>query len=157
MNWFQSSSFGRAGSIHFLRNVRAQGNGFIGAQAQMAFNKRVNNGLNMRCFEATGAGAVLLTYGAINNGVQYSVTVDELCLRYRDEKTLLELIASPLQDPIRWRRIGDASRHQVMATRIYQHRSACTLAIDRRSAKLVLARFAGYFCALLVVHLNVYV
>lgn len=95
----------------------------------MAFDKRVNNVLNSRYFEATGAGVVPLTYSAINGGVQDSVSVDELCLRYRDEKTLLELIASPLQESIRWRGIGDAYRHQVMATRIYQHRSACTLAI----------------------------
>jgi len=77
----------------------------IYAQAKVVFNKSVNNDVNMRYFEAMGAGAVLLTDPAINNGVDELFRVGEHYFEYRDEKTLLVLIRSLMQDPERCRRI----------------------------------------------------
>ena len=96
--------------------------GKIYAQAKMVFNKSVNNDVNMRYFEAMGAGAVLLTDHAKNNGVEELFISGKHFFEYDDEKTLIALIKELSSDPERCRRIGEAARRHVLDNHTYAHR-----------------------------------
>lgn len=96
--------------------------GRIYAQAKMVFNKSVNNDVNMRYFEAMGAGAVLLTDHAQDNGVEELFTVGEHYFEYHDEDSLIALIGGLIQDPERCSRIGEAARRHVLENHTYIHR-----------------------------------
>lgn len=97
--------------------------GHIYAQAKMVFNKSVNNDVNMRYFEAMGAGAVLLTDHAQDNGVEELFTLGEHYLEYQDADSLIALIRGLIQDPERCRRIGEASRRHILESHTYIHRA----------------------------------
>ena len=100
-----------------------EGMGRIYAQAKMVFNKSVNNDVNMRYFEAMGAGAVLLTDHAQDNGVEELFTVGEHYFEYHDEDSLIALIRGLIQDPERCHRIGEAARRHVLENHTYIHRA----------------------------------
>lgn len=97
--------------------------GRIYAQAKMVFNKSVNNDINMRYFEAMGAGAVLLTDHANDNGVEELFTVGEHFLEYDDENSLIALLRELSRDPERCRRIGEAARRHVLEGHTYAYRA----------------------------------
>lgn len=137
----------------FLGAATPSDMGRIYAQAKLVFNKSVNNDVNMRYFEAAGAGAVLLTDPALNNGVDELFHVGEHYLEYRDKHTLLTLIRSLLQDPERCRGIGDAARRQVMERHTYQHRAESLLDLLRQSCKLAPPSSADYFLAMLALNI----
>ena len=120
----------------------------IYAQARLVFNKSINNDVNMRYFEAMGAGAVLLTDPALNNGVDELFRVGEHYFEYRDEQTLLEVIRSQLQDPEYCCRIGDAARTHVLTNHTYRHRAEQILETMCQSRKLPAPRPEDYFPAL---------
>lgn len=97
--------------------------GRIYAQAKMVFNKSVNNDVNMRYFEAMGAGAVLLTDHAQDNGAEDLFTVGEHFLEYHDENSLIALIKELSREPERCRQIGEVARHHVLESHTYAHRA----------------------------------
>jgi hypothetical protein len=120
----------------FLGMADPQEMGRIYAQSKIVFNKSVNNDVNMRYFEAAGAGAVLLTDPARDNGVEELFTVGAHYLEYRDEQTLLAQIRDLLQDPERCHRIADAARRHVLAHHTYRCRAARLLELAQQSNKL---------------------
>lgn len=138
----------------FMGTANPQDMGRIYAQAKLVFNKSVNNDVNMRYFEAMGAGAVLLTDHAQNNGAEELFSVGEHYLEYHDEQTLCSLIHGLLQDPERCGRIGGAARHLVLASHTYQHRAERLLAIVREARKFATPRAEDFFSALLALNLQ---
>lgn len=139
---------------HFsMGTANPQGMGRIYAQAKLVFNKSVNNDVNMRYFEAMGAGAVLLTDHAQNNGAEELFTVGEHYLEYHDEQTLCSLIHGLLQDPERCSRIGDAARQLVLARHTYKHRVERLIAIVGKTRKLTPPRPEDYFSVFLALNL----
>jgi len=101
--------------------------GRIYAQAKMVFNKSVNNDVNMRYFEAMGAGAALLTDHACGNGVEELFTVGEHFLEYQDENSLITLIREMRAEPEQCHRIGEAARRHVLENHTYTHRAGSLL------------------------------
>lgn len=138
----------------FMGMTSPQEMGRVYAKAKMVFNKSVNNDVNMRYFEAMGAGAVLLTDYARDNGVEDLFNAGEHYLEYRDELTLLALIRGLLQDPERCRRIGDAARRHVLENHTYRHRAERLLDLVRQSRKLVALRPEDCFSALVALNLS---
>lgn len=138
----------------FMGTANPRDMGRIYAQAKLVFNKSVNNDVNMRYFEAMGAGALLLTDHAQDNGAEELFTVDEHYLEYHDEQTLCSLIRGLLQDPDRCRRIGDAARQHVLASHTYQHRVERLLTLVAETCKLVTPRPEDFFSALLALNLQ---
>lgn len=138
----------------FMGTADPCGMGRIYAQAKLVFNKSVNNDVNMRYFEAMGAGALLLTDHAQNNGVEELFTVGEHYLEYHDEQTLCSLIHELLQDPERCSRIGEAARQLVLARHTYRHRAERLLAITGEAGKLARPRLEDFFSALLALNMQ---
>jgi hypothetical protein len=138
----------------FMGTANPQGMGRIYAQAKLVFNKSVNNDVNMRYFEAMGAGAVLLTDHAQNNGAEELFSVGEHYLEYHDEQTLCSLIHGLLQDPERCSRIGGAARNLVLASHTYQHRAERLLAIVGEARKFATPCAEEFFSALLALNLQ---
>lgn len=137
----------------FMDMASPQDMGRIYAQAKLVFNRSVNNDVNMRYFEAMGAGAVLLTDPARDNGVDELFSVGEHYLEYYDEQTLLSLIRSLFQNSERCRRIGEAARVHVLENHTYRHRAQYLLGVVRHSSKLAPPRPEDYFSALLALNL----
>lgn len=96
--------------------------GLIYAQSKLVFNKSVNNDLNMRYFEAMGAGAVLITDPIKDNGVEALFAEGKHFLRYENESQVLELAKAILADPKRLQEISRDARDEVMAKHTYLHR-----------------------------------
>lgn len=138
----------------FMGTANPREMGRIYAQAKLVFNKSVNNDVNMRYFEAMGAGAVLLTDHAQDNGAEELFTVGEHYLQYHDEQTLCSLIRGLLQEPERCRRIGDVARQHVLASHTYQHRVERLLILVGETRKLVTPRPEDFFSALLALNLQ---
>ncbi|MFM2074260.1 MAG: hypothetical protein RJB34_565 [Pseudomonadota bacterium] len=137
----------------FMGTANPQGMGRIYAQAKLVFNKSVNNDVNMRYFEAMGAGAVLLTDHAQDNGTEELFIFGEHYLEYHDEQTLCSLIHGLLQDPERCSRIGDAARQHVLAQHTYRHRADQLLDVIRQSRKLAPPVAEDHFSALLALNM----
>ena len=71
--------------------------GRIYAQSKIVFNKSVNNDLNMRYFEALGAGACLVTDSIVGNGVDEIFKRGEDFFEYKDGDSLVKLIRKILK------------------------------------------------------------
>jgi hypothetical protein len=123
---FDSTRFGRATPEEMGR---------IYASAKLVFNRSINNDVNMRFFEAMGAGAVLLTDRIVDNGVEDLFEEERHYLVYRDEADLLGLARKLLADPARLRAIGDAAQACVLADHTYQHRADQIVAQVRAAEK----------------------
>ena len=119
----------------FLGTASPQEMGRIYAQSKIVFNKSINNDVNMRYFEAMGAGALLLTDRAIDNGVEELFTVGVHYLEYQDEQTLLTQIQELLSNPERCRRIADTARRNVLENHTYKHRAEQLLNFVQQSCK----------------------
>ena len=85
---FSSTRFGTAAPKEMGR---------IYASARLVFNKSVNNDVNMRFFEAAGAGAVLVTDPIVNNGLEELFEEGVHYLSYRDEASLIRAVRSLLE------------------------------------------------------------
>lgn len=119
--------------------------GRVYAQARMVFNKSVNNDVNMRYFEAMGAGAVLLTDHAEKNGVEELFTEGDHYLEYQDEDSLIALIKELSLNSARCQRIGETARQHILANHTYAHRVSDLLGKANQSEKLVKPTAEGYF------------
>jgi hypothetical protein len=137
---FPSSYFGPASPQDMAR---------IYASARIVFNRSVNNDVNMRFFEAAGAGAVLVTDPIIDNGVEALFDEDVHYSVYRDEASLLEVVQTLLADPARCEAIGRAARQRVLERHTYRHRADALLAEVALSVKVARPGPEGYFAAFL--------
>ena len=137
---FPSNYFGLA-SPHKMASIYAS--------ARLVFNRSVNNDVNMRFFEAAGAGAVLVTDPVTNNGLEALFVEGVHYVVYHDEASLLKVVHELLADPARREAIGKAARQRVLECHTYQHRAESLLESARQSVKLSAPRREDYFSALL--------
>lgn len=135
---FSSTQFGPA-------NPKEMGR--IYASSRIVFNKSVKNDVNMRFFEAAGAGAVLVTDPIVNNGVEELFEEGIHYLSYRDEVSLLRAVRGLLADPARCVAMGERARQHAMDYHTYQHRTERVLAIMNRSKKMSVPCPEDYFAA----------
>lgn len=127
--------------------------GSIYASARIVFNRSVNNDVNMRFFEAAGAGAVLVTDPVVNNGVETLFDEGKHYVVYHDEASLLKVVRDLLADPTRRAAIGEAAREHVSGCHTYSHRAASLLKAAEQSIKLPAPRQEDYFAACLSLNL----
>ena len=137
----------------FIGSAEPAEMGHIYAQSKIVFNKSINNDVNMRYFEAMGAGAVLLTDSVRANGAEELFTEGEHFIEYQDEEGLLAMIRSLMQDPDRSRIIGDHARAHVLKHHTYQKRSSTLVEIIRNCKKASQASADAYFSALAALHM----
>ena len=97
--------------------------GEIYGRAKVVFNRSVRNDVNMRYFEAMGAGAVLVTDSARDNGVEELFTPGEDFLEYRDDASLIAAIDSVLADEGKREEIGARAQKHVLSGHTYRHRA----------------------------------
>lgn len=98
--------------------------GEIYGRAKVVFNKSVRSEVNMRYFEAMGAGAVLVTdRAARENGVEQLFSPGEDFLEYRDDASMLAGIDSLLADGGERERMATRARARVLSDHSYQHRA----------------------------------
>lgn len=127
--------------------------GRIYASARLVFNKSVKNDVNMRFFEAAGAGAVLVTDPIVNNGVEELFEEGVHYLSYRDEASLIRAVRSLLADSARCAAMGENARRHVRAHHTYRHRAEKLLSILGQSEKLSAPCPEEYFAACLSLNL----
>lgn len=137
---FSSTQFGTA-------NLKEMGR--IYASARVVFNKSVKNDVNMRFFEATGAGAVLVTDPIVSNGVEELFEEGTHYVTYQDEASLICLVRSLLADPARCALIGERARRHVLDHHTYWHRAESLLVKMGQSKKLSAPCPEDYFSAYL--------
>ena len=123
--------------------------GSIYAQSKLVFNKSVNNDLNMRYFEAMGAGAVLITDPILNNGVEQLFREGEHFLRYYKEGEVINLVKGVLAQPEKIERIGLQARTEVLEKHTYIHRAQEILNISQECKKLQHPHLVDYFPVLI--------
>jgi len=108
----------------FLGGADPSRMGEIYGRAKVAFNYSVRSEVNMRYFEAMGAGAVLVTDRAPREtGVEQLFRPGEDFLEYRDDASLFAAIDSLLADDERRERIGAGAQKRVLADHTYQDRA----------------------------------
>ena len=127
--------------------------GRIYASARVVFNKSVKNDVNMRFFEAAGAGAVLVTNAIVDNGVEDLFEEGTHYVSYQNEASLIRVMRDLLADPLRCRAMGERARQHVLAHHTYRHRAESLLQIMRESKKLVPPCPEDYFAACLSLNL----
>jgi hypothetical protein len=123
--------------------------GSLYASTRIVFNRSVNNDVNMRFFEAAGAGAVLVTDQIIDNGVEALFEEGVHYLTYADESMLLRLVRELLADSERCAAMGAAARQHVLSSHTYAHRSASLLATAKHAVKQSPPQPEDYFAAFL--------
>lgn len=127
--------------------------GRIYASARVVFNKSVNNDVNMRFFESSGAGAVLVTDPIVENGVEELFVEGRHYVAYQDEASLIRVARSLLADPVRCAAMGACAREHVLDHHTYRHRAERFLAIVEQSKKLRAPCPEDYFSACLSLNL----
>jgi glycosyltransferase involved in cell wall biosynthesis len=127
--------------------------GRIYAGARLVFNKSVKNDINMRFFEATGAGAVLVTDPIIGNGVEELFEVGKHYVVYHDEDSLIQVVRDLLADPPRCAAMGESARQQVLEHHTYRHRAQSLLTTVGQSKKWSTPCSEDYFAACLSLNL----
>lgn len=123
---------------HCFRTTTPEEMGRIYAAARVVFNCSVNNDLNMRYFEAMGAGAVLVTDRIVDNGVETLFEEGRHFICYDDEDDLMQKVSEVLQEPDRLLAIGKGAQALVLSRHTYAHRArevAARLAQARIVAK----------------------
>jgi hypothetical protein len=116
------SSLRRVFPSHFFNSASPMEMQQIYAKSRIVFNKSVRNDVNMRFFEAAGAGAVLVTDPVFGNGLEELFDEGAHYLVYEDEKSLLRLVGALLSDPDRCQAIGAAARQRALDRHTYAHR-----------------------------------
>jgi hypothetical protein len=123
------------------------------ASARIVFNRSVSNDVNMRFFEAAGAGSVLVSNPIVDNGVETLFKEGVHYFTYTDEVSLLELVRELLSDPVRCAAIGSAAREHVLAGHTYAHRVASLLDKLGSAKKLAVPQHEDLFAACLALGL----
>lgn len=127
--------------------------GVLYASAHVVFNKSVKNDVNMRFFEATGAGAVLVTDPIVANGIEDLFEENNHYIVYRDEASLLKIVRCLLADPDRCAAIGARARQLVLERHTYRHRADAMLQSVANSTQVAVPRHEDYFAACLSLNL----
>ena len=117
------------------------------ARAKIVFNKSIKNDVNMRYFEAMGAGAVLLTDALVDNGVSDLWEPGRHFVQYRSEDDLLASFKALLADPDRLREIAEAGQKSVLEHHTYDHRARQIVARMASRGKARHPDPADYFAA----------
>lgn len=130
---------------HYFGPASPSEMGRLYASARLVFNRSVNNDVNMRFFEAAGAGAVLVTDPISDNGVEVLFDEGKHYVVYRDEVSLLQMVRSLLADPERCEAIGWAARQRVLERHTYRHRVDALLDETTRAIKLANPQSMDYF------------
>jgi Glycosyl transferases group 1 len=141
---FSSTRFGAASPNEMGR---------IYAGAKLVFNKSVNNDVNMRFFEAAGAGAVLVTDRISNNGVEELFEEGKHYVSYQDHDSLIQVMRGLLADPQRCAAISKSAHYHVLEHHTYRHRAQSFLAVIGRCEKLSPPCPEDYFAACLSLNL----
>lgn len=128
--------------------------GEIYSRARIVFNRAVNNDINMRVFEAMGAGAVLVTDRVVDNGMEALFDEGIHYLTYKDRNDLISVVSSLLADTARLRAIGEAAQAQIMERHTYQHRADQILAKLQNTAKSANPQASDLFAACLALGLG---
>ncbi len=89
--------------------------GRIYASSRIVFNRSVRNDVNMRFFEAAGAGAVLVTDRLVDNGVEELLEEGRHFVTYTDGDSLVRAVESLLASPSTCAEMGRAARRHVLA------------------------------------------
>jgi hypothetical protein len=118
------------------------------ARAKIVLNKSYNNDVNMRYFEAMGAGAVLLTDRTRNNGAEELFQAGEHYLTFETEAELLDRINYVLAHPGEARAIGVSARRCVEARHTYDHRASSIVAVLSTLQKRLRPEPVDYLAAL---------
>lgn len=127
--------------------------GALYASAHVVFNKSVHNDVNMRFFEAAGAGAVLVTDPIVANGIEELFEENDHYVVYRDEASLLEIVRCLLADPARCAAIGARARQRVLERHTYRHRADTMLQLVANASQVAVPRPEDYFAACLSLNL----
>ncbi len=123
------------------------------ARAKIVVNCSVNNDLNMRYFEAMGAGAVLLTDPVVGGGAEELFEAGRHYLVYRSEDEFIAQMKSVLASPEVVRAIGTAARREIEARHTYDHRVQALVAALAGVRKQVRPHPADYFAAFTVLNM----
>lgn len=123
------------------------------ARSKIVFNSSFNNDLNMRYFEAMGAGAALLTDVITESGVEELFEAGRHYLVYRSDEELIATIKDLLADPEKARVIGGAARAEIEARHTYDHRVERLKAAVKGLRKSVRPGPADYFAAFAAVNM----
>jgi glycosyltransferase involved in cell wall biosynthesis len=123
---FPSNRFGPASPVEMGR---------LYASARLVFNRSIANDVNMRFFEAAGAGAVLVTDPIVDNGADELFDDGRHYVTYRSDAQLLGIVAELLANRARASSMGEAARELVLARHTYGHRAKQMLDVIARSKK----------------------
>jgi spore maturation protein CgeB len=115
------------------------------SRARVLFNMSINNDLNLRYFEAMGAGAVLLTNKICNNGVEDLVSAGLDLVEYTTTDELLSTYRSFITEPARVAEIGARAQTLNLAKHTYDHRVSSIVERMARAAKMLRPRAYDYF------------
>jgi len=98
--------------------------GEIYGRAKVVFNHSVRAEVNIRYFEAMGAGAVLVTDRAPREtGVEQLFSPGEDFLEYHDDASMLSAIDSVLGDESKRESMGSRAQRHILANHTYRHRA----------------------------------
>jgi len=129
--------------------------GKIYAQSRLVFNKSVNNDINMRFFEAMGAGAVLLTDPIHKNGLEHLFIEGQHFLIYENENEVVDLANKVLSDPERLATIGKQARLEILSKHTYLHRAEKLIQIEKQCEKLSRPTLLDYFPVLMTLGMSI--
>ena len=134
----------------FVNNATPIEMGKIYAQSKIVFNKSVNNDLNMRYFEALGAGACLVTDPIYGNGVDEIFKKEEDFFLYEDVNSLVRVIQNLLSSPNLVEQVSKSVKKKIAKNHTYNHRATQLLeticSVDKLDPPNFLDYFAVYIC-----------
>lgn len=112
--------------------------GEIYGRAKVVFNHSVRSEVNVRYFEAMGAGAVLVTDRAPREtGVEQLFSPGDDFLEYHDDASMLSAIDSVLGEEHKRERMGSRAQKHVLANHTYRHRAGKILEVLEASTHRV--------------------
>ena len=123
------------------------------ARSQIVFNSSFNNDLNMRYFEAMGAGAALVTDAITGSGAEDLFEPGRHYVVYRSDVELLAIVKDLLAHPEKARAIGSAAREEIEARHTYDHRLERVRALVKDLRKTVRPSPTDYFAAFAAVNM----
>jgi hypothetical protein len=100
--------------------------GLVYSQSRIVFNTSLSGDVNMRVFEGTAGGAMLLT-DAVENGLDELFSIGKELVTYRDDQDLLQKIEYYLSHDEERKAIAVAGEARTMGEHTYAHRTAALM------------------------------
>ena len=122
----------------------------IYAKSRVVFNKSINNDVNMRIFEACGAGTVLVTDEIRNNGLDSLYEKNIHYESYENESDVIKLVYRLLNDETLLTKISEGARTHTLENHTYAHRAAKLIKLIESSKKLPAPSEVNSLSALLI-------